>query len=660
MTFTTLLVANRGEIACRVLRTARRLGYRTVAVYSSADAGAPHVTLADRAVCIGPPPAGDSYLSMQALLAACQATGADALHPGYGFLSENAEFAAACQQQNIVFVGPPAQAIELMGNKSRARQLMTQAGVPCVPGYNGADQDDDTLCREAQRIGYPVMVKAAAGGGGRGMRLVHQASALQEALTSARAEAAKAFGCDQLLLEKAVLAPRHVEFQIFADQHGRVIHLGERDCSVQRRHQKVIEEAPCPVMTPGLRARMGEAAVAAARAVDYVGAGTVEFLLDDQENFYFLEMNTRLQVEHPVTELVTGQDLVAWQLDVAAGQSLPLTQDEVSLQGHAIEVRLYAEDRNFVPQTGTLLAFEPARGVDLRVDAGVTTGSVITPWYDPMLAKLISYGTSREEARRKLVSGLRNTHILGVETNRLFLSELCEHPVFAAGTATTAFIGEHFPAVQKPAPATREWAFAGLALLLAGNPQPGIFPAGWRSGSQVPAVFRLACGESTARVSLTQLRDAGDTHYRAGVAVDDKPEEICDMVLFARQGANLRIGIDGVEQTICALQHGGGLWLDAGLEVQLITNLMNTSADGDDAIGSGVLLAPMDGTVTRVVAEADTRLARGDVVLVLEAMKMEHRLLADTDGVLDALLVKAGDTVRARQKLAEIIPSDDQ
>ncbi|MFS2127883.1 geranyl-CoA carboxylase subunit apha, partial [Pseudomonas sp. Pseusp97] len=403
--FDKILIANRGEIACRVIRTAHDLGYRTVAVYSEADANARHVQLADEAVCIGPAPVGQSYLKPEAILDAAKRTGAGAVHPGYGFLSENADFARACEAAGIVFIGPGVEAIHLMGSKRLSKIAMLEAGVPCIPGYEGVDQDEATLAREAQRIGYPLMIKASAGGGGRGMRLVTRSEDLAEQLRTARSEAQNAFGSGELILEKAVVQPRHVEIQVFGDSHGHIVYLGERDCSVQRRHQKVIEEAPCPVLTEELRAAMGEAAVKAAASVNYLGAGTVEFLLDASGAFYFLEMNTRLQVEHPVTELVTGQDLVAWQIRVAEGHPLPLTQAQIQLRGHAIEVRLYAEDtgNGFLPQTGQVLRWTPPQLDGIRIDHGLREGQPVTPFYDPMLAKVIAYGATRDEARRKLV-----------------------------------------------------------------------------------------------------------------------------------------------------------------------------------------------------------------------------------------------------------------
>ena len=468
--FSKILIANRGEIACRIIRTARALGYRTVAVFSDADTDALHGRQADEAVRIGPPPVQDSYLNIDALLAAAKLAGADAVHPGYGFLSENAAFAEACARAGLVFIGPPAAAIAAMGNKARAKALMEAAGVPCVPGYQGPDQSDERFTMEGRRIGFPLMVKAAAGGGGRGMRLVTSADDLANALARARSEAASAFGSDELILEHAVPDARHIEIQVFADQHGNIIHLGERDCSIQRRHQKVIEETPSPAVSTELRAKMGEAAVAAARAIGYVGAGTIEFLLDQSGKFYFLEMNTRLQVEHPVTEAVTGVDLVAWQLRVAAGERLPLDQHEVRFSGHAIEARLYAEDphKNFLPQTGTLIDWRPASGTGVRIDHGLAPGQSVSPFYDPMLAKVIAHGATREEARRRLLVALEDTVALGLTTNRSFLIAMLRHPAFAAGEATTAFIDRHFSAgsdaMRRPQADLRTLALAAVLL----------------------------------------------------------------------------------------------------------------------------------------------------------------------------------------------------
>ncbi len=504
MNFSKVLVANRGEIAWRVMRTARAMGYRTVAVYSDADKDAPHVAFADEAVRIGPPPVGESYLSIDRILEAAHKSGADAIHPGYGFLSENEAFAAACEKAGLTFIGPPPAAIAAMGNKAAAKRRMIDAGVPCVPGYQGADQSDANLEAEARKIGLPVMVKAAAGGGGRGMRLVEHDGDLLEAIRTARTEAESAFGSGELILEKAVVDARHVEIQVFADAHGNVIHLGERDCSVQRRHQKVIEEAPSPAVDAALRDRMGAAAVAAARTIGYRGAGTVEFLLGADGAFYFLEMNTRLQVEHPVTEAITGLDLVEWQLRVARGEQLPLTQEQVTFSGHAIEVRLYAEDAygGFLPQTGRIDVWRPATGPGVRIDHGMKDGLAISPYYDPMIAKVIAHGATREEARVRLVRALAETVVLGPTTNRHFLIRLLEHPDFAAGEATTAFLVKHqFPRPRSATPTGRPPPIS------CGRPRPQKYPAsmrGWRNSNPEPTPIRLAAG---GKERLMQVRD---------------------------------------------------------------------------------------------------------------------------------------------------------
>ena len=461
---TTLLVANRGEIAVRVMRTAKAMGLKTVAVYSEADANAQHVREADQSVCIGPAPVSDSYLQVDAILDAAERTGADCIHPGYGFLSENQAFASACEAKGIEFIGPPNAAIEVMGDKARAKRAMIDAGVPCVPGYQGDDQKVGTLVAEAEKIGLPVMVKAAAGGGGRGMRLVHETRELETAIDMAQSEAKNAFGSSELIIEKAVMRPRHVEIQVFADKAGNTVYLGERDCSIQRRHQKVVEEAPCPVMTPELRAAMGQAAVEAAKAVNYVGAGTVEFLLDEAGEFYFLEMNTRLQVEHPVTEMVTGYDLVEWQIRVARGEDLPAEQEDIELFGHAIEVRLYAEDpaSGFLPSTGAIKLFTQPQGPGIRVDAGVETGDEVTPFYDAMVAKLITYGDTREDARLKMRSALQGTALFGPENNRDFLIDVMDQEEFISGAATTAFIADNYGEAFTPS------KVAGTDLAVAG------------------------------------------------------------------------------------------------------------------------------------------------------------------------------------------------
>ena len=654
--FNKILIANRGEIACRVMRTAQQLGYRTVAVYSEADSEARHVQLADEAVCIGPAQVAQSYLSIEAIIAAARRTGADAVHPGYGFLSENAEFARACEAAGIVFIGPTVEAIHLMGSKRLSKIAMLDAQVPCIPGYEGAEQDDATLAREAERIGYPLMIKASAGGGGRGMRLVHEAAELAAQIRTARSEAQNAFGSGELIIERAVIRPRHVEIQVFGDQHGNIVYLGERDCSVQRRHQKVVEEAPCPVMTPELRRAMGEAAVKAARTVNYVGAGTVEFLLDASGDFYFLEMNTRLQVEHPVTELITGQDLVAWQIRVAEGQPLPLAQDEIRLDGHAMEVRLYAEDpaSNFLPQTGEVLRWEPSELPGIRIDHGLVEGQPVTPFYDPMLAKVIAWGATRDEARRKLVRSVEDCVLLGVNGNQRFLANLLAHPEFAAGHATTAFIGEHFsddPSLRAHAPSATELATAAALLYQASAEsrahQAGL--AGWRSAGSAPWRFVLRHGEQKLAVELSVL-EAG-VRPRLQARVGDSEVAIA---LLRADGRWATLELGGVRRRVAYHHSAGRLWLYGQHGNLELLDVTHEPAGGLNAASSGTVKAPMDGAIVDVLVGEGERVAKGQLLVVLEAMKMEHPLKAGIDGVIRRVQVTAGDQVKNRQVLVEV------
>ncbi|TFW45234.1 MULTISPECIES: acetyl/propionyl/methylcrotonyl-CoA carboxylase subunit alpha [Pseudomonas] len=623
--FNKILIANRGEIACRIQRTAQALGYRTVAVYSEADSQALHVQMADEAVNIGAAPVQQSYLNIPAILDAARRTGADAIHPGYGFLSENPDFARACRQANLTFIGPSVEAIELMGSKRLSKLAMLDAGVPCIAGYQGSAQDDTTLQREAERIGYPLMIKASAGGGGRGMRLVHQREHLLEHVRTARSEAQNAFGSDELILEQALIEPRHVEIQLFGDTHGHLIYLGERDCSIQRRHQKVIEEAPCPVMTPELRKAMGAAALRAGRAVTYVGAGTVEFLLDRNGRFYFLEMNTRLQVEHPVTELITGLDLVQLQLQIAAGQALPLTQEDVTLTGHAIEARLYAEDpaQGFLPQTGEVLRWEPAPGV--RIDHGLCEGDTIGPFYDAMQGKIIAHGATREEARRKLLRAVQDTQLLGVTTNQRLLADLLTHPGFIGGDFTTGFIAEHFSVIARQ-PATDEQLALAAALFYhhSARPHPpGL--AGWRNNASTPWTCRLEVNDQIHSVTAAALPLTTDGRHATFV-------------------------LNGIRRRIAYHLDGDRLWLP-GLA---LTNRTQPVANPQADAGSGTLKAPMDGAIVDVRVNAGERVSKGQLLLVLEAMKMEHPLTAGIDGIVKGVQVATGDQVRNRQVLLEI------
>ncbi len=647
--FEKILIANRGEIACRVIRTAREMGYRTVAVYSEADRQALHVRLADEAVCIGPATASESYLMIDAILDACRKTGADAVHPGYGFLSENADFARACEAANITFIGPPVDAIHLMGSKRLSKIAMIDAGVPCIPGYEGADQSDATLMAEAERIGLPLMIKASAGGGGRGMRVVTDKTEIADQLKGARTEARNAFGSDELILERAVMRPRHVEIQVFGDRHGNVIHLGERDCSVQRRHQKVVEEAPSPAVSADLRARMGQAAVEAAKACNYVGAGTVEFLLDSSGDFFFLEMNTRLQVEHPVTELVTGLDLVALQIRVARGEPLPLAQDDVTLTGHAIEVRLYAEDpaQNFLPQTGEVMGWRTASGPGVRIDHGLRVGQVIGSHYDPMLAKLIAWGESREDARRRLIRAIEDTVLVGVNDNRSFLANILKHPVFAAGDATTAFIGDDFAndtSMTVQALPHQAWAIGALLRTLAIQVSPGL--RGWHSAAMRPQPLLLGCGEQQQAVTLEYVSGGVD------VQVADRH---VTLRIIDEHHDYLVLEIDGVRTPVPYHNHGHNSWFSwqgHGYALQDQTHQPQSAADGP---GSGQVRAPMDGLVLDVRCEVGQTVTRGQVLAVMEAMKMEHSLKAGVDGTVETVSIRCGDQVKGKQVVLTIV-----
>lgn len=650
--FSTLLVANRGEIAVRVLRTAHALGYRTVAVYSDADVDAPHVALADRAVRIGPAPVGQSYLDIDAIVGAAEKTGADAVHPGYGFLSENAEFAQRCADAGLTFVGPSPEAILLMGDKVQAKLRMIEAKVPTAPSFLGRDASVQTLVAEAETLGLPLLVKASAGGGGRGMRKVTESSQLPDAIASAQAEAASAFGNPQVFLERLVTGARHVEVQVFGDTHGNVLHLGERECSAQRRHQKVVEEAPSPVVDEALRAKIGGAAVAAARAIGYVGAGTVEFLLDDEGNFYFLEMNTRLQVEHPVTECVTGLDLVEWQLDVAAGKPLPMTQDELLMRGHAIEVRLYAEDpyAGFLPQTGTIERFAPATGI--RVDSGIRSGGEVSAFYDPMLAKLIAHGRDRDEALRKLRRGLRETVFLGPVTNLVFLQSLLDDPEMAAGSIKTDTLDARFAQPpQRPSISPEFWALAGLVLTRTHGVDAALGDGqAWRSSGVLRTPLTLRCGAEQREVSV-----ALNGRDLATVTVGDETLEV--QVQSDADGC-LRYVADGVQQTAAYVTRGRQAWVSVSgashaFEEPDLRAEVAASSDGS-------VRSPLSGTILTVQVEEGATVSRGQLLLTVEAMKMEHRIEAPLDGIARDVTVAAGEQVSGEQMLLRIESEETQ
>ena len=656
--FTSILVANRGEIACRVIRTARAQGYRTVAVYSDADARAPHVLMADEAVHIGPSPVNESYLVVENILAAASASGAQAIHPGYGFLSENADFARACEDAGLVFIGPRPDAIHLMGNKAEAKRRMIAAGVPCVPGYEGEDQSDATLLSEGAKIGLPLMVKAAAGGGGRGMRLVDDAQELANAIKLARAEATSAFGSGDLILEKAIVRPRHVEVQVFGDSHGNLVHLGERDCSVQRRHQKVVEEAPCPVMTPALREQMGAAAVAAARSINYRGAGTVEFLLDEHGDFYFLEMNTRLQVEHPVTELITGRDLVALQLQVAQGESLGFTQDDVTLTGHAIEVRLYTEDpsQDFLPTSGPVDLWSEPTGSAVRVDSGICSGQLISPFYDPMVAKIIASGPTREIARLRLIEALKDTVLFGPHHNRDFLVACLEKECFAAGEATTAFIAEEFAAgeIADMQPTFTDSAVAAVLELALQHRELYdrsviVAPAlrDWSSAGALVSRKQYSHSETVHDLSVTPQ---GRARY---LVRDGDNAAVIELLSMADSIAH--VAIDEVQHIArYHLPEEGRLYLSIGGRAAQYRDMIRLDGVQDQAGGSGRIVAPMHGLLLEVhVASGDT-VEAGQTLAVLEAMKMHYEIVADATGEVASVMAMAGTQVAADDLLIEI------
>jgi len=656
--FNSILIANRGEIACRIIRTAKALGYRTVAVYSEADTAAPHVQMADEAVCIGPGPVNESYLVAENILRAAAVSGAQAVHPGYGFMSENASFAQACEDAGLVFIGPTAESIHLMGNKAEAKRRMIDAGVPCVPGYEGEDQSDATLVAQAQNIALPLMVKAAAGGGGRGMRLVHDEKDLADAIKLARAEAESSFGSGELILEKAIVRPRHVEVQVFADTQGNTVHMGERDCSVQRRHQKVIEEAPCPIMTDELRARMGEAAVQAAKNIQYRGAGTVEFLLDESGEFYFLEMNTRLQVEHPVTEIITGLDLVELQIQVAQGEQLGLSQEDISLSGHAIEVRLYTEDpaQDFLPMSGPVDLWEPASGVGVRIDSGICTGQDISPFYDPMVAKVIAGGPTREIARLRLLEALRETLLFGTKNNKDFLIACLEKQVFIDGLATTAFIEEEFVAgeISNSIPSFSDSAVAAVLEInmeyLKAQENSVIVASklkNWSSASALLTPKRYSFDEVSYSLSITPL---GGEQYR----VIGNDESVVVEILSLEDNT-AHVGIDGSQQIArFHTTETGLLYLSIEGRTASFRDLIRSEGSAEKAGGDGSVTAPMHGILLEVLVSPGDTVTAGQTLAVLEAMKMHYQVTAEIDGKVLEVTAQAGKQVAADDLLIQI------
>jgi 3-methylcrotonyl-CoA carboxylase alpha subunit len=650
--FRKVLVANRGEIAVRVMQACAELGIRTVAVYSEADATALHVRRADEAVCIGPAPAPRSYLDVDAIIAAALATRADAIHPGYGFLSENADLAQACLDAGLTFIGPSPPAIRAMGSKIEAKRLAASLGVPLLPGYDGADQDAQTLRAEAARLGYPILIKASAGGGGRGMRVVTAPSEFDEALESAKREARSAFGDDAVLLERYVARPRHIEIQVLGDAGGNVVYLGERECSIQRRHQKVIEEAPSPVVTPELRAVMGEAAVRLARAIGYANAGTVEFLLDEESRFAFLEMNTRLQVEHGVTELVTGLDLVHLQLRIAAGEPLPFGQEDVRLRGHAIQCRIYAEDASagFLPSTGTLSAFAPPQGAGIRNDVGVQAGDTVSSFYDPMLAKLLAVGRTRDDAVDRIAAALRRYDVRGVTTNIPLLLATVTHPAFRAGDTFTGFLDEHIlPALAGESPPPAAFlAAAVLSMDAAASDRSDPWRSGWRPLGSARGVS-VHAGEATKRVTL---RRTGPDAWIA--ESDDGAAQIA-----LRDGRTAEVEVGGIIEPLRADWQGdalqilstGGAW---HLRVEPPPDVATAGHAAHVGAGAKRVTAPLTGVVVKLDIKEGDAVRAGQPLIVLEAMKMEHTLSAPTDATVKRVAATVGELVQAGATLVEL------
>ena len=650
--FNKILIANRGEIACRIIRSAKKMGIKTVAVYSEADASARHVSLADEAIEIGPAPARQSYLVVDAILDAAQRSGAEAIHPGYGFLSENAEFAERCEQNKLAFIGPPASAIEAMGSKNRAKQIMQDARVPLVPGYHGEDQSPAVLREEANKIGYPVLIKASAGGGGKGMRIVEKDTEFEEGLAAAKREAISSFADDKVLVEKYLRKPRHIEIQVFCDKLGNAVHLFERDCSIQRRYQKVLEEAPAPDMQTERREEMGEAAIAAARAIDYVGAGTVEFIVDEDGSFYFMEMNTRLQVEHPVTELITGQDLVEWQLQVAFGKALPCAQDQLAINGHALEARIYAEDpdRDFLPATGLLshLRF-PKDSQHVRVDTGVRQGDSVSMHYDPMIAKLIVWDKDRNSCLRRMSRALDETQVVGVTTNIDFLSSLVSHPAFRAAQVNTAFIEEHHEQLflDSEAVNTNILALATFYILLKRSHQVK------EDAQQSSDRFSPWYSSNAWQANLESIEDI----YFA----EDETEHLV-RVHYQRQGLNLEIGdttiavsgtlngkgelsahLDGTRTHVTIVEDNDKLSILHSDYQYSLKPIDKTNQGALEESAPGSLLSPMPGKVIEVLVKEGDKVTKGSALLILEAMKMEHTICAPLDGTVKCIHYNAGD-----------------
>ncbi len=671
--FSTILIANRGEIACRIIKTAKEQGYHTVAIYSPIDSNSPHVTLADTAIALGDNNVENSYLNSDKIFIAAKVSNADAIHPGYGFFSENADFALRCAEQNITFIGPSSEAIRMMGCKRQAKLAMLAADVPCIPGYEGETQNDSALLQQAERIQWPVMIKASAGGGGRGMRLVHNKNDFIEQLPLARSEASKAFGSDDVILEKALINARHIEVQIFADHFGNVIYLGERDCTLQRRHQKIIEEAPSPVVNETLRTAMGQAAVKAAKTCHYVGAGTVEFLLDQQQNFYFLEMNTRLQVEHPVTEYITGIDLVAWQLNIAAGQPLAKQQQQITLTGHAIEVRLYAEDasNNFMPQTGRVDTWLPANNQQgIRIDSGICPNHEVSPYYDPMLAKIIAYGDNRTTALRRLQLALAQTLLTGVISNQDFLTQLLLDDNFINSTIHTGYIDQHThitqATVSEQALSQQNIAAAqaiGCVFLMTINTQNSPDNQWSNSLNTLTKITLGTNGEQQNTITLNYDRHG----YRCQVNQEVinicwLSTESCGQYSYQCQFTMPIVNTDKMthhqQATIYYQPQSGELTVRFNRQYYHFIDISLAPPKATAMVGNGTINAPMDGNIFQLLVNVNDQVCQGQHLAILEAMKMEHVIKANCDGTITELYINQGEQVSIRQKLLQITPNN--
>lgn len=660
--FDSVLIANRGEIACRIIKTANKLGYRTIAIYTDADKKSPHVALADEAINIGLGPVNASYLDINKIIDVAKQTNAQSIHPGYGFLSENSNFAKAVELAGLTFIGPKSEAIALMGSKSVSKKKMLEAKVPCIPGYQGDDQSDNTLLKSAKKIGFPLMIKASAGGGGRGMRLVNQVDDLKDALKIARAEALNAFGSSELILEKAFVNARHIEIQIISDAYGSHLYFGERDCSIQRRHQKVIEESPSPVMTKMLREKMGEAAVCAAKAVDYTNAGTIEFLVDDQLNYYFLEMNTRIQVEHPVTEMVTGYDLIALQFLVAQGAKLPMKQSDIAITGHAIEARIYAEDPNndFLPNAGKIDFWDPPRFDGVRIDDGVVTGQTLSTFYDPMIAKFVGFGENRESARQKLIQGLTKTALFGIKNNKQFLIECLRKPSFISGDFRTDFISKEFQDQDKKVEPKKLLDIAIVSCIQVIRDTQNLY-------SQTLCVSELLCNWTNAGcLRYRKLYMVGDDHFDLTLSPDANKTNTFD-VLNSSTSEKLSLTVEILDDSRarCHLERNiievaffelnvKQIYCEINGVSRLYEDMINNHQGGKRIASSGTVVSPMHGSLLEVNVNIGENVVEGQLLAVLEAMKMHYEIRAEISGQVEAVFSQKGDQISADDVLLEI------